>query len=194
MYKVKGKPWAYSGAIDVSDCATAKEVMLKAGLNFNVAKCELVGKMPIKLTGTDEELDRIIKEQKEGAHVFGTDIYRKCDNAFATYRTDFNIPLGVVKSKYTIVQNNDAFNFFDGAIGKNSALSCLLIVANIFPFFIAGYIPPPINPLYKASLTSLPTPKTSPVDFISGPKDTSTFGNFCVENTGTLTDTNFGSG
>ena len=40
MYKVKGKPWAYSGAIDVSDCATAKEVMLKAGLNFNVAKCD----------------------------------------------------------------------------------------------------------------------------------------------------------
>lgn len=122
MYKVKGKPWAYSGAIDVSDCATTKEVMLKAGLNFNVAKCELVGKMPIKLTGTDEELDRIIKEQKEGAHVFGTDIYRKCDNAFATYRTDYNIPLGVVKSKYTIVQNNDAFNFFDDAIGKNSAI------------------------------------------------------------------------
>ena len=111
MYKVKGKPWAYSGAIDVSDCATAKEVMLKAGLNFNVAKCELVGKMPIKLTGTDEEVDRIIKEQKEGAHVFGTDIYRKCDNAFATYRTDYNIPLGVVKSKYTIVQNNGFFNF-----------------------------------------------------------------------------------
>lgn len=122
MYKVKGKPWTYSGAIDVSDCATAKEVMLKAGLNFNVAKCELVGKMPIKLTGTDEELNRIIKEQKEGAHVFGTDIYRKCDNAFATYRTDYNIPLGVVKSKYTIVQNNDAFNFFDDAIGKNSAI------------------------------------------------------------------------
>ena len=96
--------------------------MIKANLNFEVAKCELVGKMPIKLTGTDEELDRIIKEQKEGAHVFGTDIYRKCDNAFATYRTDFNIPLGVVKSKYTIVQNNDAFNFFDDAIGKNSAI------------------------------------------------------------------------
>ena len=36
--------------------------------------------------------------------------------------TDYNIPLGVVKSKYTIVQNNDAFNFFDDAIGKNSAI------------------------------------------------------------------------
>ena len=29
MYKVKGKPWAYSGAIDVSDCATAKKLCLK---------------------------------------------------------------------------------------------------------------------------------------------------------------------
>ena len=38
MYKVKGKPWAYSGAIDVSDCATATDVMLKAGLYFDVAK------------------------------------------------------------------------------------------------------------------------------------------------------------
>ena len=54
--------------------------------------------MPIKLTGTDEELDRIIKEQKEGAHVFGTDIYRKCDNAFATYRTDCIILLGVIEN------------------------------------------------------------------------------------------------
>ena len=122
MYKVKGKPWAYSGAIDVSDCATAKEVMLKAGLNFNVAKCELVGKMPIKLTGTDEELDRIIKEQKEGAHVL-----------VLTFIVSVITPLLPIvlisiflqvqlKAKYTIVQNNDAFNFFDGAIGKNSAI------------------------------------------------------------------------
>ena len=106
MYKVKGKPWAYSGAIDVSDCATAKEIMLKAGLNFNVAKCELVGKMPIKLTGTDEELDRIIKEQKEGAHVFGTDIYRKCDNAFATYRTDYWIMPRSRKWRRNTIQAN----------------------------------------------------------------------------------------
>ena len=80
------------------------------------------------------------------------------------------------------------------AIGKNSALSCLLIVASIFPFFFEGYILAATNPLYKASFTFLPTPKTSPVDFISGPKDTSTLGSFCVENTGTFTDTRSGSG
>ena len=49
------------------------------------------------------------------------------------------------------------------------------------------------KPLYKASWTFLPTPKTSPVDLISGPKETSTFGSFWVENTGTFTDTNSGS-
>ena len=44
-----------------------------------------------------KNLTELLKNKKEGAHVFGTDIYRKCDNAFATYRTDYNIPLGVVK-------------------------------------------------------------------------------------------------
>ena len=80
------------------------------------------------------------------------------------------------------------------AIGKNSTLSCLLIVASIFPFSLEGYILAATKPLYNASLTFLPTPKTSPVDFISGPKDTSTLGSFCVENTGTFTDTRSGSG
>lgn len=68
-----------------------------------------------------KNLTELLKNKRRRS-CFGTDIYRKCDNAFATYRTDYNIPLGVVKSKYTIVQNNDAFNFFDDAIGKNSAI------------------------------------------------------------------------
>lgn len=121
-YKVKGKPWTYQGAIDVSDCTTSKEVISKAGLDFEVMKCELVGKIPINISGTDEELDKLAKEQKNGAHVYGKDIYRVCDNAYATYRTDHNIPLGVVKSKYTPVQNKEAFTFFDDAIGKNAAI------------------------------------------------------------------------
>lgn len=54
-----------------------------------------------------KNLTELLKNKRRRS-CFGTDIYRKCDNAFATYRTDYNIPLGVVKSKYTIVQNNDA--------------------------------------------------------------------------------------
>lgn len=120
--QIKGKPWVYTGVTDVSDCKTSKEVMIKAGLNFHVSKCELVAKMPINLNGTDEELDKLIQEQKEGAHIFDNNIYRKCDGSYSTYRMDKNIPLGVVKDKYTIVQNDEAFNFFDDAIGNNSAI------------------------------------------------------------------------
>lgn len=121
-YSIKGKPWSYSGAIDVSQCSTSQEVMQKAGLNWSVSKCELFGKMPFNFSNEDEQIDIALEVQENGGHVFGKDIFRVCDNAFATYRTDHNIPLGVVKSKYTPVQNLDAFTFFDNAIGKNKAI------------------------------------------------------------------------
>lgn len=44
--------------------------------------------------------------------------YAPIDNTYGIYRTDKNIPLGIVKGRYTTVQNIDAFKFFDKAIGK----------------------------------------------------------------------------
>jgi len=41
---------------------------------------------------------------------------------FATYRTDSNMPLGVVGNRYKIVQNADAFGFFDSIVGGNLAM------------------------------------------------------------------------
>lgn len=122
-YVIKGKPWAYSGSVDVSQCKTSEEVMVKAGLDWTTSKCELVGKMPIDFDRTtDEGLDKMLQIKDEGGFVYGKDVYRLCENAYATYRTDCNIPLGVVKSKYTPVQNKEAFSFFDDAIGKNKAI------------------------------------------------------------------------
>lgn len=95
-YEVKGKPFVFKGAYDVSDCNTSEEVMQAAHLDWFVDKCELAA-MTI-----------------DGPKVI--------DNAYATIRTDKNIPLGVVKDRYTIVQNTEAFKFFDGAIGKNKAI------------------------------------------------------------------------
>lgn len=111
-YRVKGAPFRYKGAHNVEECKTAQEVMECAGLNWEVQKCELVAKMPAENTinlGDD-------------AFVRGDSQFRICPNAFATYRTDLNYPLGIVKDKYTPVQNKDAFNFFDGAIGKDKAI------------------------------------------------------------------------
>ena len=114
-YYIKGAPWSNGLAKNVEGCKTAQEVMERAGLNWFVKKCELVAKMPILLNGNNT---------LEGGNAFAKDgyIYRDCDNAFATYRTDLNIPLGLVKSKYEVVQNLDAFNFFDDAIGEDKAV------------------------------------------------------------------------
>lgn len=110
-YSVKGAPFRYGGAINVENCKTAAEVMAAAGLDWNVAKCELVAKMPIH---TDRPEDN--------GFIFGSNNYVECPNAFATYRTDHNIPLGIVKERYTPVQNTEAFTFFDSAIGKDKAI------------------------------------------------------------------------
>lgn len=110
-YTVKGMPFRYKGAINVEDCKTAEDVMSSAGLNWNVSKCELVAKMPIHINQADTN-----------GFIHGVNNYVECPNAFATYRTDYNIPLGIVKERYTPVQNTEAFNFFNNAIGKNKAL------------------------------------------------------------------------
>ena len=114
-YVIKGAPWSNGLAKNVEGCKTAQEVMEKAGLDWSVKKCELVAKMPISLNGNNQ-IDDNNSFARNGY------IYRDCDNAFATYRTDLNIPLGLVKSKYEVVQNLDAFNFFDDAIGEDKAV------------------------------------------------------------------------
>lgn len=113
-YITKGVPFRYKGAIKVEDCTTSEEVMKKSGLNWEVAKCELVAKMPF-----NEENGENVSDD---SFIRGANEYREVPNSFATYRTDYNIPLGIVKDRYTPVQNLDAFKFFDGAIGKNKAI------------------------------------------------------------------------
>lgn len=110
-YVIKGAPFRYKGAVNVENCKTAAEVMSAAGLDWQVAKCELVAKMPV-------HGDR----PEDNGFVFGFNNYVECPNAFATYRTDYNIPLGIVKERYTPVQNVEAFTFFDNAIGKDKAI------------------------------------------------------------------------
>lgn len=112
-YNVKGAPWAFGK--DVSDCDTAFEVMKKANLDFFVNKCDLMARMP-----TGFKHNNIVNEL---AGEFARDgkIYRELLGYYATYRVDTSEPLGLVKDKYEVVQNRDAFNFFDEAIGKDKA-------------------------------------------------------------------------
>ena len=115
-YRVNGLPWASGIGTDVSNCKSSIEVMKKAGLDFFVDKCDLVAKMPINLKG-DNKVNEIAGEFARNGH-----IYRDCPNAYGTYRTDNNTPLGLVKVKYEVIQNIEAFRFFDDAIGEGKAI------------------------------------------------------------------------
>lgn len=86
MYK-KQKPFVFAGVSDVTECTTVKEVLNKASLNFKVD----VGPVALNLN-------------TETVNVPGY---------YSTYRTDTNEPLGVVKGRYTPVQNIDMFDFLD---------------------------------------------------------------------------------
>lgn len=115
-YRVNGLPWRSGIGKDVSDCHSSQEVMEKAGLNFYVDKCDLVAKMPFSVNGNNK-INEVAGEFAHDGHIF-----RDCPNAYGTYRTDTNTPLGLVKVKYEVVQNRDAFAFFDDAIGNGKAV------------------------------------------------------------------------
>ena len=115
-YNVNGLPWNSGIGKDVSDCKTSEEVIKAAGLDFYVSKCKLFGCMPFNIHGSND-----INEDAGEFH-YNCHSYRSCPKAYATYRTDTNTPLGVVKEKYSVIQNIDAFNFFDEAIGEGKAV------------------------------------------------------------------------
>ena len=113
-YQNRGLAWGTNWTIDVSDCKTSEEVMEKANMNWLVDKCELVAEMPFGIN-RDNSI-------KVGEFAHEGKIYRRCPNAFGTFRTDNNLPLGVVKQQYKVIQNREAFNFFDNAIGEGKAV------------------------------------------------------------------------
>lgn len=112
-YTVNGAPWAIGK--DVSDCQSSAEVMHKAGLDFLVGKCDLMARMPM-----GSKCNNIVNELA-GEFAYEGKIYRELLGHYATYRVDTSMPLGLVKEKYEVVQNIDAFKFFDDAIGKDMA-------------------------------------------------------------------------
>jgi phage/plasmid-like protein (TIGR03299 family) len=89
-------PWHQLGR-RLDKPATAAEAMKEARLDYTVVK------KPLKAVIT-------------GKH------YADVPGSFATVRTDTNVVLGVVGSRYEPVQNKDAFNFFDPLVDRDEAI------------------------------------------------------------------------
>jgi len=92
IFSVNEKPWHGLGQI-VTEYPTSKQVLEYAGLNFIVEKREL-----FTLNKTNGNIDLKVPEY------------------FATVRTDTQAVLGMVGKQYEVVQNEDAFLFFDAIV------------------------------------------------------------------------------
>lgn len=95
--------WRRMGT-DVSHCTTAAEAMEFTGMDFTVVK----RKMTIKYEDSDGDSD------------YGHQDLPECivRNNWCTMRTDTKKDLGVVGKKYQIIQNNEAFSFFDAIVAE----------------------------------------------------------------------------
>src|SRR5579872_6566846 len=92
FFSVKEKAWHGLGQI-VDGYPTSREALRLAGLDFNVVKMPNVHRL------------------QDGTEIVS-------DNSFFTYRLDTGAILGdKLGSDYNIVQNADAFSFFDAIVG-----------------------------------------------------------------------------
>jgi len=107
FFTVQQKAWHGLGQV-VTNYPTSAEAIAYAGLNYEVVKSELFTNRPINtnaLLGIEVETS-------------GLDV----PNYFATIRSDTNTVLGVVGKDYHIVQNHEAFNFFDAIVGGDAGI------------------------------------------------------------------------
>lgn len=112
FFSVKEKAWHGLGQI-VENYPTASEAMAAAQLNWDVVK------VPIQTAPNDwEEAPENDNDEAPDATILAQPI----TTHFATMRTDTSQILGVVGSRYEVVQNRTAFSFFDSIVGGDDGI------------------------------------------------------------------------
>jgi phage/plasmid-like protein (TIGR03299 family) len=107
FFSVKEKAWHGLGQI-VADYPTSAEAIRYAGLDYTVEKRPLfTNALNNELTGFDPDF----ATSKLDVPAF-----------FATVRNDNDSVLGVVGKDYEVVQNADAFQFFDAIVGGGAGI------------------------------------------------------------------------
>jgi phage/plasmid-like protein (TIGR03299 family) len=107
FFSVKEKAWHNLGQI-ITDYPTSAEAIIHAGLNYTVEKRPLFTYDTENNTG-DPETDIIIPEIE-------------VPDFYATIRNDTEQVLGVVGKDYEVVQNVNAFEFFDSFVGGKDGI------------------------------------------------------------------------
>jgi phage/plasmid-like protein (TIGR03299 family) len=108
------KAWHNLGQV-VEQAMTAEEAIKNANLDYEVKKAPLyagIEKLSTTLPTTPEEISEIPKEYD----------FQPYEDKISTYRTDTNEVLGIVGGRYEIIQNREAFGFFDSIIDSKEAI------------------------------------------------------------------------
>jgi len=108
FFSVQEKAWHGLGKI-VQDYPTSKEALQFAGLDFTVEK------RPLFTYDTENQ-----QADRDNTDIVIPEIY--VPNFYATVRTDTDTPLGIVGKDYRVVQNIDAFSFFDSIVGGDGIM------------------------------------------------------------------------
>ena len=107
FFSVQEKAWHGLGQI-VTDYHKSSEAIKHAGLDYEVIKRPLLTKVSNSIENTNATEIR--------------DNELEVPNYFATIRNDNNTVLGVVGKDYHIVQNREAFSFFDSIVGGTDGI------------------------------------------------------------------------
>lgn len=102
FFSVKEKAWHGLGQI-IDQYPTSREAIAFAGLDYQVQKTNLLASLP---SGGNDQFEHAVP----------------VGGYFVTIRTDTNAVLGVVGREYQIVQNRDAFTFFDSIVGGDGIM------------------------------------------------------------------------
>lgn len=117
------KEKAWHGLGQVVDAMTSEEAIKLGGLDFHVALRPLFIKGKQIIDPTKETIGTISRTL-DPANTLQPKQYNKLSmfpDKYATVRTDLDIPLGIVGSKYHVIQNVEAFEFIDSIIGEGQA-------------------------------------------------------------------------
>jgi len=107
FFSVKEKAWHGLGQT-ISDCPTSEEAIIHAGLNYEVEKRPLFT-YDSENHNANPDTDTVIPEIE-------------VPDYYATIRTDTEQVLGVVGNDYQVVQNVNAFSFFDANLGGRKGI------------------------------------------------------------------------
>ncbi|RBQ12025.1 DUF932 domain-containing protein [Pedobacter miscanthi] len=113
FFSVSEKAWHGLGTI-VDAYPTSAEALKFAGLDYSVEKRPLFT--------MDANNLNLRNNPDPDAIILGASSDIEVPNYFATVRTDSDTVLGVVGKDYSVVQNIDAFEFFDSIVGGSEGI------------------------------------------------------------------------